>query len=77
MFHVKPVGYGGGMFASLFEQSADHADLCFALAALALWVVGVIYLFIQPSPRAKVAILVGIAIVAVGFIPAGLLFLTP
>lgn len=62
------------VMVGLFEQSASSADICWLIAVVMLWFVGVISI-INNRP-AKYGWLQGVSWIATGFIAAGLLFIT-
>ena len=56
---------------SIFTANNDTADLWFVVAWIALWVVGIVSL-VKRGPWMQ-----AVAWIALGFIPFGLLFITP
>lgn len=61
------------LLAGILDANADNADLCFLVAWIALWVVGIVTL-IQSRGQSW---LQGVAWIAIGFIPLGYMWLTP
>ena len=64
------LGTGPVVLAGIFNTNTDTADLCFMVAWIALWVVGIVSLVNRNVWN-------GVTWIAVGFIPLGYLFLTP